>query len=146
MAGFRGIIFDPRVRRFFAFFAGSAAGLAIDLIGFAILVAVGVAPWLSNGISSFASITAVYLLVTRYSFGVGTKATTYIAFVAWYSASIVLFSFLIQTLTSATDLSPYLWKLCSVPFSFALNYLFSLFLFRGRGRGEPAVDDAPEPV
>lgn len=123
-------------RRFAAFVLGSGAGLVVDLGGFSGLVALGVAPGLANLCSSFASITVVYLLVTRYSFGVGTRPSTYVIFVAWYSLAIIVFSTLIGWAVVATASAPIVCKLASVPFSFSLNYAFSRFLFR---RGRPNV-------
>ena len=125
---------SARVRQFVTFLAGSAVGLAIDLVGFQVLVLVGLEPWKANAISSTLSITAVYLLVTRYSFGVGTAFSTYILFLAWYGSSIVVFSTLIQFATSLNDWRPLAWKLMSVPFSFGCNYAFSRFLFTPRLR------------
>ncbi|TDS74964.1 GtrA family protein [Amnibacterium kyonggiense] len=120
------------LRRFATFFLGSLAGLTVDLGGFAALVALGVSPALSNLCSSFASISLVYLLVTRLTFGVGASPKTYVLFVAWYTTSILTFSALIGALTSWTDGPPILCKLATVPVSFAANYLFSRFLFRKR--------------
>ncbi len=120
-------------RRFVGFALGSGAGLLIDLGGFGVLVALGVAPGIANLCSSFASITVVYLLVTRYSFGVGTKPSTYVIFVAWYSLAIIVFSTIIEWAVVTTGLPPIVCKLASVPFSFSLNYAFSRFLFK-RGR------------
>ena len=121
---------NHRMRQFLGFFVGSATGLAIDLIGFQLLLVVGLEPSLANAISSATSITAVYLLVTRYSFGAGARISTYLAFLSWYALSIVTFSALIQLAVGVTDWHPFLWKLASVPISFGLNYVFSRFLFR----------------
>lgn len=123
-----------RLREFFAFFWGSAVGLAIDLVGFQGLVWVGLLPWQANAISSTVSITAVYLLVTRFSFGARSQMSTYVLFVAWYGSSIVVFSLIIQFAVSTFDWQPLVCKLLSVPVSFALNYFFSRFLFRRGGR------------
>lgn len=120
------------VRRFASFFLGSLAGLTVDLGGFAGLVAIGVPPGVANLCSSFASISLVYLLVTRFTFGVGARTTTYVAFVIWYSTSILVFSSAIAWLTSVTGEAPILCKLATVPISFAANYGFSRFLFRHR--------------
>jgi len=128
-----------RLMEFAGFFAGSAGGLLVDLVGFQLLVWLSVAPWLANGVSSLTSITVVYLLVTRYSFGVETRRLTYALFLAWYVLSIVVFSGLIQMATSLSGLDPMIWKLCSVPVSFSFNYLFSRVLFR-QGVGRSAGD------
>jgi putative flippase GtrA len=125
------------LRQFIAFFWGSAAGLAVDLVSFQVLVWFGLEPWLANGVSSFLSITVVYLLVTRYSFGADTRLWTYVVFVAWYTLMIVIMSTLIQLLSSATHGEPFLWKLASVPVSFTANYLFSRFLFERLTRKAP---------
>lgn len=117
-------------RRLLSFAAGSSVGLGIDLGGFAVLVAVGVVPWLSNGISSSIALTAVYLLVTRYSFGTARRIGTYAAFVAWYASVIVASSVAIQLLTAWSGGGAFLWKLASIPVTFSANYCFSLLLFR----------------
>ncbi len=117
---------------FLRFFVGSAGGLAIDLGGFALLTAAGVEPGVANLISSFTSISVVYLVVTRYAFRALVGVRTYIAFVLWYSTSIVVFSALIELATTTTGLPPLAWKLASVPVSFLLNYAFSRWLFRTR--------------
>lgn len=119
-------------REFLAFFGGSAVGLAIDLVGFQVLVLLGLPPWQANAISSALSITAVYVVVTRYSFGVAPRLSTYFLFFAWYGLSIVAFSGLIQLAVSLTEWYPLVWKLISVPCSFTLNYIFSTFLLRSR--------------
>jgi putative flippase GtrA len=142
MARLRALLTAQGFRQFVAFFWGSAVGLAIDLVGFQVFVWLGLEPWLANGLSSFISITAVYFLVTRYSFGSGTRLWTYVLFVAWYSMMIVIVSTLIQLLSAATGAEPFLWKLASVPFSFAANYAFSRVLLRRRG---PAADSGAGP-
>lgn len=119
-------------RQFGVFFLGSLAGLVIDLGGFALLTALGIVPWVANFCSSITSITVVYLLVTRYAFGAGARSWKYFAFVGWYLANILVFSTLIQLLSSATHVEPFWWKVCSIPFSFVLNYAFSRWLFRSR--------------
>ena len=127
------------IRRLLRFAAGSSVGLMIDLGGFALLHALGLPPWLANGTSSFTAVTAVYLIVTRYSFGARHRVRTYVAFVAWYSFMIVLFSTLIQLAASWSGGGAFLWKLASVPFTFTANYCFSLVLFGRR----PGIVPAP---
>ena len=142
----RRLLARPAVREFLTFLGGSAVGLTVDLAGFALLVAVGLPPWAANLVSAFASITAVYLMVTRFTFAVRTRASTYALFVAWYSTSIVVFSILIQLAVSSTGWCPFGWKLASVPVSFLANYLFSRFLFvprQKRDADEASGDDQP---
>ena len=117
------------LRSFIAFFGASAIGLAIDLVGFQLLFALGLPPWLANAISSVTSITAVYILATRHAFGARPGVRTYATFVGWYLLMIALFSFAIEFTSSATGLAPFLCKLMSVPVSFGLNYAFSRLLF-----------------
>ena len=119
-------------RQFLGFVLGSGAGLVVDLGGFSLLVALGVSAGAANLCSSFASITVVYLLVTRYSFGVGTRVSTYVLFFTWYSVAIIAFSSAIEYLVLTTGLLPIACKLASVPVSFSLNYAFSRLLFRIR--------------
>ena len=128
----------PVVRRLLSFAAGSSAGLAIDLGGFFTLVTLGVPPWLANVVSSSAAVTAVYLLVTRYAFGARRRVRTYVVFVAWYAFVIVVSSTAIQLLAASTAVDPFLWKLASIPCTFAANFCFSLVLFRARPVDAPA--------
>ena len=117
-------------RQFLAFFGGSAVGLVIDLMGFQALLWSGFDPGIANLVSSTVSITAVYLLVSRYSFGASTRLRTYLVFVTWYGSSILLFSLLIQLASIESGWPPLVWKLMSVPVSFTFNYLFSRYLFQ----------------
>lgn len=137
------------LRQFLTFFAGSAAGLLVDLGGFWLLVSLGLQPWLANATSSAVSITVVYLLVTRYTFGVGARPISYVVFVAWYCLNIAVFSMLIQVLSHAIPADPFLLKLASVPPSFIANFLFSRLLFArltrrrsDEGESEPDGDAA----
>jgi putative flippase GtrA len=124
---------------FLRFFSGSAVGLAIDLGGYSLLVAGGLAPGAANVVSAFLSITAVYLLVTRYAFAVDATPRTYALFVTWYGTSILVFSAVIEWAADATSWPPLLCKLGTVPVSFVLNYWFSRrILTRSRTRAEPA--------
>lgn len=123
-----------RTREFWSFFGGSAVGLLIDLLGFQVLLWCGAEPWAANLSSSAASITAVYVLVSRYSFGASARMRSYLLFVGWYGGSIVLFSSVIQLASTETGWYPMVWKLLTVPVSFGLNYLFSRYLFRPRAR------------
>jgi len=131
------------VRGFLSFLGGSAAGLAIDLTGFWLLShAANLPPAFANVISSVVSVTVVYLLVTRYSFGVGVRPSTYVFFVGWYLLNISVFSWLIGTMSAATGVEPFVWKLASVPISFVANYAFSRLLFRnGQSRQGPSPPD-----
>ena len=126
-----------RLRQFFAFFWGSAVGLLIDLGGFQAFLALGYAPWVANLISASLSITAVYFLVTRYSFAASARAQTYVLFLAWYGSSILIFSALIQFASIEFGLLPIFWKLLSVPVSFSLNYMFSTYLLTARPTPSP---------
>lgn len=122
----------PFGRQFFSFFLGSAVGLAIDLLGFFFLVNAGLDPWMANAISSVLSVTAVYFLVTRYTFAASPQVATYVLFFAWYATSIALFSTAIQVISIETSVGAEWVKLASVPISFILNFGFSRFLFRNR--------------
>lgn len=118
--------------QFIRFFLGSAVGLAIDLAGFFLLTQAGWQPMLANGASATASITAVYLLVTRYTFSRSADVATYVLFFAWYAMSIVVFSIAIQAISTGLPAEPEIVKLASVPVSFLLNFAFSRFLFKDR--------------
>ncbi|TFD49113.1 hypothetical protein E3T55_11820 [Cryobacterium frigoriphilum] len=118
------------MRQFLSFFGGSAVGLVIDLVGFALLVLAGLLPWQANAISSAIALTVVYFLVARFAFAARARVRTYLAFFAWYAANIVFFSGLIQLAVTLTDGPPLAFKLASIPLSFAANYLFTRVLFR----------------
>ena len=118
--------------RFIRFFGASAAGLAVDLIGFTLLLFAGVEPGVANAISSVTSVTVVYFLATRHAFGERPRPLTYVLFVAWYLASIATFSWLIQFAATESGVTAFFWKLLSIPVSFLLNYSFSTVLFRRR--------------
>lgn len=135
----------PLVRQFVAFFFGSALGLLIDLAGFALLHWLGIDPAIANAISATASITVVYLFITRRAFGRRAHWSTYVVFFGWYLGSIVFFSLLIKFLAESTHLDALWWKLASVPVSFLLNYLFSRLLFTKLLPGpEEGGDDAAQ--
>lgn len=124
------------LRRLLSFAAGSSVGLVIDLGGFFALVSLGAPTWSSNVISSCSAVTAVYLLVVRYSFGARRRVRTYVAFVAWYAFVIAASSTAIQLATSWSGGGAFLWKLASIPITFSVNYCFSLILFRRRSTPE----------
>ena len=44
----------------------------------------------------------------------------------------------IQLLAASTAVDPFIWKLASIPFTFAANFCFSLVLFRARPVAAPA--------
>jgi len=126
------VVGRARIQEFLTFFGGSAVGLAIDLVGFSLLILTGLVPWQANAISSSLALTAVYFLVVRFAFAAEARVATYVAFFAWYGATIVVFSVLIQAAANLTDGPPLVWKLASIPISFGSNYLFSRYLFRPR--------------
>lgn len=115
--------------QFGRFAASSALGLFIDIAGFWLASALGVEPFLANITSASASITVVYLLVSRFTFAARTSWMSYVAFFGWYATSILIFSSLISYFSYSIGGAVFLWKALSVPFSFTLNFLFSRFLF-----------------
>jgi putative flippase GtrA len=84
---------------------------------------------LSNALSSVAGFTVVYLLATRYTFGVGKSRKTYIIFFSWYSFVIVFYSLLIEIEHTYLGWPPLVCKLVTIPMSFTGNYLFNRWLF-----------------
>lgn len=124
------------------FFLGSLGGLAVDVGGFAVLVTFGLPPAAANVVSSACSISVVYLLVTRFTFGAGARTSTYALFVAWYCANIAITSTFIALATTHVSAVPLLWKLITIPFSFTANFAFSRLLFR---RLSPAVQPGTPP-
>lgn len=118
------------VRRFASFFGGSAAGLAVDLLTFQLLVLIGAPPGLANVCSSTLATVVVYLLVTRYTFSARAAPHTFVLFVAWYGLNVAVTSTLIELAVTVVGGVPFVWKLCSIPLSFCANYLFSHLLFR----------------
>lgn len=121
--------------QFLRFFASSAAGLVTDLGLFQLGILVGLPPWAANASSATTAITVVYFLAVRFAFGTDPRPATYALFFGWYATSVVVSSTVIQFASSMTDVTPFIWKLATIPISFVLNYLFSRFLFRDRARG-----------
>lgn len=124
----------PGVRRFLAFTLGSGAGLITDLSIFAVLNALGVPATAANLVSTAAAITVTYFLVTRHSFDAIASWRTYTAFFAWYGASAIVVSVAIGALGAGREDMNLVWKLAFVPVTFASNFLFSRWLFRGTAR------------
>lgn len=117
------------------FFWSSAIGLGIDVLGFWLMVTLGLEPFYANLISASASITVVYLLVARFAFATNASWMSYAAFFGWYTVWILTFSALISFFAYASGGSPFWWKAISIPISFSLNFAFSRFLFnKFRGR------------
>lgn len=142
------------IRQLLHFLLGSCLGLAVDLSIFALGIRVGAAPWLANTLSAGSAVVVVYLFVTKYAFRTERSRSSFVAFVAWYLISIVLFSVLIELLSERTGWAPFLCKLVSLPFSFGANFGVSKFLFRERSgvasrdagvRGEPQAAVARDP-
>lgn len=116
-------------KRFWFFFGGSLTGLIIDFSVISLLLSFGWKPGYANLLSSSLAITCVYFLVTRYAFKANRSLITYVAFIAWYASAILFFSWIIQTVTSATGWNPLLVKAATLPFSFGLNFLFGRVMF-----------------
>ena len=134
-------------RGFVMFFLGSLGGLTVDLGGFWLLATVGVPPGIANVTSSAASVTVVYLLVTRFTFGTGVRLSTYVLFVAWYGCNIAVTSTAIQVASTLVLPLPLLWKIASIPLSFLANYGFSRWLFsRDGNRRSATVEAASTPI
>ncbi|CAN5277614.1 hypothetical protein BH09ACT5_BH09ACT5_14100 [soil metagenome] len=130
------------VLEFLRFLGSSGVGLATDLALFQLLVWAGLPPWGANAISASTAITVVYVLAARFAFGQDTRLSTYVLFFGWYAASVAITSVVIELLSTATGVTPFLWKLATVPVTFGANYLFSRFLFRPRGAGSASAPSA----
>lgn len=130
---------DERLQKFFRqgirFMLGSFLGLTADLTLFEIFIWLGAAPGFANAPSSAVGVTIAYLLVTKYAFDTGRSRKSYLAFVAWYAASILFFSLAIQFTAEKTGWDPTISKLTSLPFSFSANFAFSRVLFRKTAAG-----------
>jgi hypothetical protein len=132
------------VRQLVTFFLGSLGGVVVDLVLFQLLVRAGAAPVLANLISSTVAITITYALVTRYTFPASASVASYLMFFGWYAISIVGFSVAIEALAQSTGWSPFLCKLLSLPFSFAVNFIASRLIL-GRVKRAPVPAVAPKP-
>lgn len=124
---------------------GSFLGLTADLTLFETLIRLGAAPGFANAASSAVGVTIAYLLVTKYAFETKRSRKSYLAFVAWYAASILFFSLVIQFTAEKTGWNPIISKLASIPFSFSANFAFSRVLFRKSAaeRDHQYVDNDP---
>jgi putative flippase GtrA len=124
------------MRRVMRFFFGSLAGVSVDLVVFQSAILLGLSAFISNFLSSTLAIIITYLLVTRYTFGVKASSVGFVLFAGWYVCSIYLFSILISYLVDYSDWPAIVCKLLSLPFSFAVNFLFSrIFFVRSRVHG-----------
>lgn len=112
------------------FFLSSLLGLIVDLLAFQILVFVNVSLGLANLISSSLAVLLLYFLVSRYTFAKRGTFAAALVFYLWYFTVIIIFSLLIEVVTSVTFFSPIEVKVFTVPCSFFLNYLFSRFVFK----------------
>jgi putative flippase GtrA len=119
------------------FLAGSALGLAVDLVLFALGVRLGAPPWLANAVSAGCAVLVVYFFVTKYAFEGGRSHRTFAAFVVWYVLSIALFSAFIEVVHDGTGWAPFVCKLLSLPPSFAANFVVSRVLLH---RAPPSPD------
>lgn len=123
------------------FLLGACLGLAVDLLGFALMVHLGAAPGVANVVSAASSVLVVYLFVTKYAFAGRRTRTSFVLFVTWYVVSIGIFSVLIELLHEATGWAPFVCKLVSLAPSFAANFLASKLLFGGDRPGRPVGAD-----
>lgn len=115
------------------FFVTALIGLGVDLGVFWILTCVGVLAGFANGVSSLCAVVALYLVSSRYAFGVGGRLLTVLLFLAWYAISIVCFSLVIQFAVSIWDWEPLWAKLTSLPFSFVANFIAIRLVFSATG-------------
>ncbi|WP_229678895.1 GtrA family protein [Silvimonas amylolytica] len=114
-----------------SFFVNSLAGVILDVLLFQLLSQAGVAPLYCNLVSAGVALTTTYFLVSKHTFGAQRNLFDMTVFVAWYSFSIFMFSLGIDYCSRRFGLMPILCKIGSLPFSFAVNFVFSR-LFLGR--------------
>jgi putative flippase GtrA len=127
------------------FLLGSAAGLTVDLVVFAVAVRVGAPPWMANSLSAGCAVVVVYVLATRYAFDSTRTPRGFVLFVGWYVVSILLFSGFIEVLYAQTGWPAFVCKLVSLPPSFAANFLVSRMLLRA-APAEPVAAVPPAPA
>lgn len=121
------------------FFLSSCLGLAVDLSVFAALTAAGARPGVANAASSACAVLTTYLAVTRYAFGSRLGHRTLVRFAGAYTASILVFSALVDVLVLGTGWPALAAKAAVLPVSFGVNYLLSRWAFRRpRATGEGA--------
>lgn len=124
----------------------SAMGLALDFCIFAVLSHSPLGIFYSNYISSIATITLLYFLVTRYAFRVLPKVRTYAVFVSWYLLAITFYSLFTISIADSFDLPSFVAKALVTPLSFTLNFTFNYILFRGRKSNDLTTRGGPKNV
>lgn len=123
-------MFGRYYKKALSFFCSSLAGVTVDLVVFQLLIYLHVAPFYASMVSSGLAIVTTYFFVVRYTF-IGNKSTLkFILFCLYYALSITFFSYLIAYIVIMTGWSPLACKICSLPFSFLANFLFSYILLR----------------
>jgi putative flippase GtrA len=122
-----------RLNNLVRFAYASGIGLFSDLLVFYWLTTLHIPVLITNLTSSIVGFSAVYLIVTRYTFRTKRTASNYSIFLSWYLASIFLYSALILEFVSRfPGTTTFQGKLLTIPVSFGLNYLFNLWLFSSR--------------
>lgn len=117
-------------RRFSKFIISSFLGLGIDLLVFQIMVYFNSSALLANLCSSILAVGVLYFLVSRFTFAGKGSYIAALIFYFWYFAIIIFFSLVIELVSSSLDIQPILIKVLTIPISFLLNYLFSIFVFK----------------
>ena len=125
--------FLKNYRKIAHFFWGSLAGVTVDLFFFQVLVYATIQPLHANMVSSALAITTTYFLVTRYTFKQSPNPKKFALFFAYYTVSILFFSFAINYTVNISKLTPLFCKICSLPFSFLTNFLFSNIILGAKG-------------
>ena len=115
--------------RLFRFAAVSGAGLALDLILFMSLIAIGVAPFAGNMLSSAAAVTFVYAASVRRVFrhNGGFIATMFAAYAVYQLCGILIGSWAVSALIQAGAPAAFA-KIAILPVTFGANYLFMCWL------------------
>lgn len=104
----------------------SVVGLSLDMLLFYILTKNNFAIIISNCLSAFTAVSFLYIMSIRFIFKEQRyDYKKYILFIAYYTISILLFSFAINFINKYFVYYPLYAKLLTVPFSFLVNYFCS---------------------
>lgn len=114
--------------KIFSFFYSSLAGVGMDLVIFQLAIYVTLSSLYANIISSGIAIITTYFFASRYTFKKELSLKRFYIFFIYYATSITFFSFLIDYAVNITNDAPIIFKILSLPISFALNYFFSNLL------------------
>ena len=110
----------------------SAAGLAIDMGVFWVLVTLGLRAGFANLISASLAVTFVYFSSAKsiFSYHGGFLLRLFLLYAAYQVVAVLAASLAVDQLVVALGLAPLLAKVAILPVTFSANFLFMTFLLR----------------